>query len=152
MIPETTRAYLAGLIDGEGYIGIEERGRPETRRCKSPSFSLALSISMTDKAGIELIAQSFGERIRKYEREDGRKPYYVFSAHGNKRVRPILEAILPYVQVKKPQVELALAYLELPSYKGGHGRYVPADIVNIRKMFVEKIHSLNGHHKSEEKL
>jgi hypothetical protein len=50
-------AYLAGYIDGEGYIGI--RKDVIKGRSKSPIFSERLSVASVNKASIENLREFF---------------------------------------------------------------------------------------------
>lgn len=145
LIVDTVRAYLAGIIDGEGYIGIIERSRPASRRCKTPSFVVTVAVSMTDFATVDFIGQCFKGRTYKINRKDinPRKSYYKFDASCSIEVKCLLTAIRPFVITKKKQVELALAYLDMPVFRGGKGQAVPDYIVNARRAFVVEMKRLN---------
>ena len=66
MIPETDRAYIAGLFDGEGSIhykrGIEKKkkhkGKPGYRL--SNSLRLSMEITMTDKSVLTWVHEVLG--------------------------------------------------------------------------------------------
>ena len=85
MIPETDRAYIAGLFDGEGSIhfkrGIERkkkhRGKPGYRL--SNSLRLSMEITMTDRSVLLWVHEVLGvgtltDKPRKGKRKDG-TPY-----------------------------------------------------------------------------
>ena len=85
MIPETDRAYIAGLFDGEGSIhfkrGIEKkkkhRGKPGYRL--SNSLRLSMEITMTDRSVLLWVHEVLGvgtltDKPRKGKRKDG-TPY-----------------------------------------------------------------------------
>ena len=85
MIPETDRAYIAGLFDGEGSIhfkrGLEKkkkhRGRPGYRL--SNSLRLSMEITMTDQSVLMWVHETLGvgtltDKPRKGKRKDG-TPY-----------------------------------------------------------------------------
>ena len=84
MVPETDRAYIAGLFDGEGSIhfkrGIEKKkkhkGRPGYRM--SNSLRLSMEITMTDKSVLVWVHEVLGvgtlnKKPRKGKRKDGTK-------------------------------------------------------------------------------
>ena len=84
MVPETDRAYIAGLFDGEGSIhfkrGIEKkkkhRGKPGYRL--SNSLRLSMEITMTDKSVLLWVHEvlgcgTFNHKPRKGLRKDGTK-------------------------------------------------------------------------------
>ena len=49
-------AYIAGIIDGEGYIGITKR----IRRGKYREYTVRISIGQTDGATLDWIKDNFG--------------------------------------------------------------------------------------------
>ena len=85
MIPETDRAYIAGLFDGEGSIhfkrGIEKKKKHKNKPGYRLSNSLRLSmeITMTDRSVLEWVHEVLGvgtltDKPRKGKRKDG-TPY-----------------------------------------------------------------------------
>lgn len=124
--------WLAGFVDGEGYIGISEY---KTRR-RHPSYSCALQISNTDEAMI-LRAQNIIQRL-------GVNPYIRIHGHGlrnkpkskivwvlvvhrmNKLIR-ILEVIIPHLTgSKKERGDLVFEYC-----KSRMGTFVPGSHHNV---------------------
>ena len=84
MVPETDRAYIAGLFDGEGSIhfkrGIEKKkrhkGKPGYRL--SNSMRISMEITMTDKSVLMWVHEVLGvgtlrKKPRKGLRKDGTK-------------------------------------------------------------------------------
>ena len=84
MIPDTDKAYIAGLFDGEGSIhmrrGMEKKkkhkGKPGYRM--SNSLRLSMEITMTDKSVIHWVHEILGcgtvtRKPRKGLRKDGTK-------------------------------------------------------------------------------
>ena len=82
MIPDTDKAYIAGLFDGEGSIhfkrGLEKKkkhkGRPGYRM--SNSLRLSMEIAMTDKSVLIWLHEVLGvgtlnDKPRKGKRVDG---------------------------------------------------------------------------------
>ncbi len=95
-------AYLSGIIDGEGTIGIIK-----FRGVYNPSFG----IGMADKEIIRTFYEMFSpENKMQIERVPNRKVIYRFRCLGRNKVKVILETFLPYLRVKKAQVELVLEY------------------------------------------
>ena len=84
MIPETNRAYIAGLFDGEGSIhfkrGIEKKkrhkGKPGYRL--SNSMRISMEVTMTDRSVLQwmhdvLKVGTLVKKPRKGRRKDGTK-------------------------------------------------------------------------------
>ena len=83
MIPETDRAYIAGLFDGEGSIHFK-RGPEKKKKHKgkgyriSNSLRLSMEITMTDESVLLWVHEVLGvgtlnEKPRKGKRVDGTK-------------------------------------------------------------------------------
>jgi len=138
---ETDKAYIAGIVDGEGSMGITERGRPPTR-CQTPSFVCWMSVSMTDKEAVDFISSRYKGNYHMFSRL-GKRDYYRFMASCASEVETILADIQPYIKVKSLQVSAMLDYLKLPRFKGGYGKEVPYDIIEKRRFYVAEIKSLN---------
>ena len=84
MIPETDRAYIAGLFDGEGSIHFK-RGPEKKKKHKgkghriSNSLRLSMEITMTDKSVLTWVHEvlnvgTLTRKPRKGKRKDG-TPY-----------------------------------------------------------------------------
>ena len=77
MIPDTDKAYIAGLFDGEGSIHIKrapEKKRSGTYNC----MRISMEITMTDQSVIRWVHEilgcgTFTKKPRKEKRKDGTK-------------------------------------------------------------------------------
>jgi len=77
MIPDTDKAYIAGLFDGEGSIHIKrapEKKRSGTYNC----MRISMEITMTDQSVIRWVHEilgcgTFTKKPRKGKRKDGTK-------------------------------------------------------------------------------
>ena len=100
----TLIAYCAGLVDGEGCIGIYRR---RSKFGFSPSFAVRLSIGMTDPRGIRVICETFQMPAPRIYRRTGKaKDVYVFQVEGKQAVDLVLK-MKPFLRVKVAQAELA---------------------------------------------
>lgn len=101
MATDTDLAYLAGLIDGEGYIGVK-RSRD--------SFSARIQVRMVDEPAIAFLAATLGGTYyREREHAANRRPLYCFQA-SDLKAETILRAVLPYLRVKREQANTVLAF------------------------------------------
>ena len=83
MIPETDRAYIAGLFDGEGSVhfkrGIEKKKKHKGKGYRtSNSLRLSMEITMTDESVLRWVHEVLGvgtlnKKPRKGKRKDGTK-------------------------------------------------------------------------------
>ena len=100
-------AYAAGIFDGEGYVGID-RGSPSSGKEKRINYCLRVVISQKDGAIMYWLKNNFGGNV--YSQRNGTKySIYRWRIHSEGAAR-FLEAVLPYVIIKKPQVEFALSF------------------------------------------
>lgn len=106
MTPETIAAYAAGFFDGEGYVDVYKATQPKNG--KSPSLMLRVVISQKDGKVMNWLVEHFQGGYVLQSRKDTFSIYRwdVRSQHAKR----FLETILPYVIVKRKQVELAIAY------------------------------------------
>ena len=103
---ETEKAYLAGLIDGEGNIFI------------SNNIGLQVGISMSCKATIKYVAQLWSSRCEQKTIISRRRDMYRTRIFGSK-AQDMLRQILPYMITKRQQAEWTLL---LPIGPSGRGR------------------------------
>lgn len=109
---KTTLAYIAGLMDGEAYIGIKKT-KPHKRFGRfHPGYHACIQIRMVDEAAIKFVTETFGGTYYR-EKANAKKgrPLYCFRATDARAVE-IIKAILPYLRVKKPSAENVLALRE----------------------------------------
>lgn len=92
-------AYLAGLFDGEGTVGVYSTN-------KGTTDNLKLSIANTFVPVLDQIKIQYGGNI--YKRAG---TCFAWHMDGIK-VRTFIETILPYAIIKQEQLNLAIAYLD----------------------------------------
>ena len=110
-------SYLAGLFDGEGYVGIVKAGQ---RKDTSGIYSANLFFGNTSKYVVQLWQNTFGGIIHTENPRNKRcKPFYRWEIRGTFAL-PILKELLPYTLIKRPQLEVAIHFLEnvTPRSKG----------------------------------
>lgn len=112
---ETDIAYIAGLIDGEGYIGIKKDKGYKCQERKTPGFHARLQIRMVDEPAIKFIAESLGGWYYKEKPNcaNGR-PLYCYQA-SDKKAGEICRTILPYLRIKKESANTLLQFRDLQS-------------------------------------
>jgi hypothetical protein len=101
-------AYLAGLIDGEGCIGV--------RVNKHGYVSNSLQITMTRLEPLmwSKTTTGFGEIYYKKEKRKNRKDVYQWSVSNSEEIRILLQQLIPFLKVKKSE---AMAFMVLSSLK-----------------------------------
>lgn len=112
--PMALRAYIAGLIDGEGSIGIKRRLPTARNKMVSPKYSLSVGVAMTDRGPIDLVENFCGalNRVSSRIRRDGYKTIFEFEVENDRAVQ-LLREVAPYLVGKATQAKTALAFAEL---------------------------------------
>ncbi len=113
-LPERDKAYLAGIIDGEGCITINRR---RAKPGHVPVYALQVCISNTSRALQKWLDERFPDKT--YWRISHQNPKwrdcYHWTLSGNRQVMVFLREIAPYLVIKREQAELlAQGYVHLP--------------------------------------
>lgn len=107
-VRETDLAYMAGLMDGEGTIGITRRSGGPTY--KSLRYTLVVAVQMSDRPSIDHVAALFQRSV--YEKgpyANMRKTAYLLQWQARVAAE-LLEPLVPYLVLKRPQAEIALQF------------------------------------------
>ena len=91
-------AYLAGLIDGEGYLKVEKWG------------TIRLIIGMTDRKTIYWIKNNFGGNVTK-QLTAKKKGFYVWRMNQGKDLFYLLLLVIPFLVTKKKKLANAMRQL-----------------------------------------
>lgn len=140
----TTAAYAAGLVDGEGYIGIHSRQRAGGLRY----YSGRITVGMTEPAlpALEEIRAEWGGSLTKNREETERwAAAWAWSLQGREAVG-VCRLLMPYLRVKRQQAAIVIAMEEfkasLPTHRGGLPMW-SEDAARTCEMFKVRIHELN---------
>ena len=133
--------YVAGLIDGEGWIGITQRSRGGT-------YTIDVKVSMSDMgmpALRALEATLGGKAIPDREAADTRRPSWRWSLSGDS-VCAALRVVAPHLLVKREQARIALQLMEMvesaPMGRGGGAQWSP-EMLNRAELLRNRIKHLN---------
>ena len=112
----TDLAYTAGIVDGEGTIGIY---RIPHKNGKA-SYILQVFVGNTNEWLIQWLRFAFGGSIvyRPSLEDSNHKPSWVWRLTANKALR-FLNLVYPYLRLKKPQADLAIKF-QSPRLGQGH--------------------------------
>lgn len=129
-LPDTTKAYVAGLFDGEGCVYIT-RQLPSDRRpdLVSPTYSLGLKIAMGHETAIKFLRDTFA--LGSIHVVHGVQHNRAWSwALTSNRAEIVLRILRPYLIVKSEEADLALAFAALPRTRGS--RRTPPEVTSKR--------------------
>jgi len=104
----TDLAYTAGIMDGEGSIGI---ARHKSKSCKR-GYALELTVQVTssDEWLCQWLKFGFGGSLSHSTNSVGNPMWHwIISA---RKAMEFLKLIIPYLNLKKPQAELAIKFQE----------------------------------------
>ncbi len=138
-------AYIAGIIDGEGYVGIPRSRTRDGRERKNVYYRIRVTITNSDARLLlwlqkTLVGGSVASTGYKNQAQNQHKPCWFFHLSGANCER-LLVAVIPYLILKKEQ---ALLCLEMR----GTGKYCeddsPSDnVVYMRDVICRKVRDLN---------
>ncbi len=113
------KAYIAGLIDGEGSICITRKGL-----LNRVQYLAMISIQMCDREGIDFVASRYGGKVYLYQPPgENRQVTYSWKLSKNPVVKQLLYDILPYLMIKRTQAILLLEYVNKFSHGVGNHPY-----------------------------
>jgi len=104
---KTKLAYVAGLIDGDGWINCKER-----KWGSKTVLSLGVAVNLTDKKAIEWLKETFkGGCVYSYKPKRGKRNYQ-WQLHRWIDVYLFLKAIVPYLVIKKDRAKKIIKVIE----------------------------------------
>lgn len=111
-LTEAEKAYLAGIIDGEGCITICKGARYENR-------VVTVAVAMNDREPLDLLFNIFGGCFVTLRKNNPKWRDGWRWAVKQRKAKVVLEAVLPYLRVKHRQVVLALEFINSFTHIGG---------------------------------
>ena len=141
-------AWAAGFFDGEGSVFVEISKNKNTRR--RVRNLLTASVTQTSTPCLNLFKEHFGGNITPITKNRrshmNNSVCYVWRVRSKDAIA-FLEAIAPYVVVKKEQVELALQYPLTPAdgrkYAGPYNP-LPDEVHNRRMEIGQKLRDIRA--------
>ncbi len=110
--------YLAGFIDGEGCIRLVAHNKYRARANRHPSYHLSFGLANKHLPTLQWMQKRFGGSIHLKSRLNKNAAIaWEYRLSARPYLTSLLTGIAPYSKVKRDQVELALAFLELPPVK-----------------------------------
>jgi len=131
---KTDLAYMAGIVDGEGYISLARRN--SKRNKNGIRYDIQIGVTNTNKWLLETFRFTFGGSISKkkkgYEKSlPSSQDCFNWQA-SNQQALITVKALLPYLRLKRPQAELAITFCGTlsTSYRSGG---VPEEVIAVRE-------------------
>jgi hypothetical protein len=134
-------AYVAGLIDGEGYIGI-------MKHAARPSYSVRVDIGMTDKAEqvLKAVHRQFGGLLHHHESKNSKWRAEMNWQLNGADAAEFLRRVLPFLILKAEQAEVAIALQEMiDEGRAALGRHHwTPERIRQAEILKQRIHDLNS--------
>uniref|UniRef100_A0A6M3J4T0 Homing endonuclease n=1 Tax=viral metagenome TaxID=1070528 RepID=A0A6M3J4T0_9ZZZZ len=109
MIDISVAAYTAGLLDGEGHLGV----RPWSKNGYH-NFFPNVAISNTNLEVIEWLISHFGGHYGIWDNKTHQqKRIYKWYINSLDAIKTFLEVVQPFVIIKREHVEAMLAYVRI---------------------------------------
>lgn len=108
-----TASYIAGIIDGEGSIGLQKNKKSEC--VNGINYVPRLRIGMIDKEFIEWLKNSFGGWIYHRKQNGNNKDSYTWQVEG-KVMKEIIKKVYPYLRIKKKHAEIIMKFWKTKEY------------------------------------
>lgn len=155
---QTHWAYIAGIMDADGCFMITRHKR-KTQRKNYPhrvdnwswTYLPSVKISMVESEAIDLLYKEmklgtvtlYGARPSRPEC----KPIYQWGIRNRIQIVPFLEAVIPYLRVKKERAKFLLNYCNTAKYMDSkNSRYfgLEKDELIYREESYQKMREFNG--------
>lgn len=144
-IAELDLAYAAGLIDGEGSIGLFEEHKERTARTHhSPSHRPFLSVGMTDEVPVRWLHETFGVGSVQYSLpKPPRREKWTWRVNGA-GVRVVCDLLMPYLKVKGLQAYLVVCFYEEGNWGSRRGQRLHQQEILRRQSLKREFHEANS--------
>ncbi len=120
----TTLAYLAGVMDSDGYIGV---GKKKAGKWAA-NYQPRVQVKQVDTEATDLFRETFGGHLYRHEPSAERgRPLWCWQVHSA-ACRPVLDALLPYLRIKRNRAENALALCDV-NRRTGRKRFPVPEVV-----------------------
>lgn len=109
---EIDLAYIAGVIDSDGYIGLT-RQRENRRKRNTVTFHPTVMVAQVEPEAIGLILSLFDGSLYKYKRNAKHKELIHLQFGRRDNVKELLENVLPYLRIKRIQALTVLEFISI---------------------------------------
>jgi hypothetical protein len=146
---ETVYAYLAGIIDVDGYIFIGRRIKHPRGNSQPDSYSYipTIGISSTSLVVPDLFQETFPARRREFHPKDTKFTGWHWWEAAHEAARRPLISLAPFLRIKHRQAELVLLLLDLIADHNAlrpRNQALTPEQQSARQRLYEEVELLNG--------
>jgi len=102
---ERRKAYMAGLMDTDGCIGIYVENPVH------PKYSWHISFTNKCKPVVEWVSEVFGGTVKKVTKDS--EDYWTWKPQGAEHANRFIQQVYPFLTIKKKEADLVIQYLAL---------------------------------------
>lgn len=142
-IHKETFAYVAGLIDGEGYVSlIPIKSSPD-------SYKTVVKVASCDGIMAPFLQSKFGGHVsHRITKQHNANDSMCWQLSGQRQVREFLINILPYLKVKKQQAENVISYIDNCSLRKTYDKHtntytIKSEVLVLRREHYNRARLLN---------
>ena len=147
MLTETERAYLAGFFDGDGCINISIS---KSKNAATVNHQLHVIFAQCNEAFLEewMHKTALGKIYKhRWPNHKARKIMYHWRM-SSRQAEKMLNLLLPYLQIKRQQAEVALRFQRTKGHYGGP-HSTPQVILKEREQLKQLLHDLKAYNNLE---
>jgi len=133
-LSKITKAWLAGFIDGEGYIGLTKKGE---------RFQVIVRIGTTHRATMLYVSTLLGAPLyTDRKNKPNWKDCYITVIYDH-RAELLLKSLLPYLITKREQVLAILEYRKTINSGNNQFNRAPVQVIQKRRDIYNRLRGLN---------
>lgn len=127
--------YIAGIIDGEGYIGL---WKTKTRSQIEYGYQPGIKIAMVDCDDLlYALADEFGGYVHhRTASQANHRNSTCWELKGKTLLKPVLEDIMPHLRIKTRQAELLYEFCHLGNL---HPLYAPLERFELAETIYQEL-------------
>lgn len=140
--------YLAGFFDGEGNIDCSHH-KP-TYANRYGQYALQVRVAQVNKWILDELSNSFGGKVVPCRRKHSKYKIMWHWLLSSKTAANLLEAMLPYLRLKRGEAEAAIEFQSLIGTGGkGKGRRLSESQLEARERAFQKFRAIRDKQHSE---
>ena len=140
MQDELAKAYLAGVVDSDGWIGIQRRKEGDW----AANYSPRVQVKQVTPQAPELLHETFGGSLWQQRPSAARgRPLWTWAVHSA-ATEPVLAALAPHLRIKRQQADTALALCEVNRRRGRRRFVVPAVVEGEPMLSIREVCDRTG--------
>lgn len=132
-------AYIAGIIDGEGWIGIHQLGKNGGKTRRSGQFRMCIDVASTNESIIRFLHSKLKGSVTFSQAKGRNKEHWKWRCSSYIALF-VLDAVLPYLIIKRRQAVLCRRFQR---YTQSPSRIVTPKALAVHTRIHDELRALN---------